>query len=128
MSEASRAAGPSGATGPSRANEPSRAAGPPLAALELRAFLERELGEARVTVEAEGPEEEIAAVGAPASLLPRILDPGFRARFRFVERARSLGYRYAAVDVSGDTDPDPGKPAGPGKPTSPGKPVNPGAP
>ncbi len=73
-----------------------------------------------MTVEAEGPEEEIAAVGAPASLLPRILDPGFRERL--VERARSLGYRYAAVDVSGEPVPERGRP-----PTASGNPADSGA-
>lgn len=66
----------------------------------LRGFLERELGDGRVVVEGAGPEDEIAVVRVPASLLPRMLEGGFRERV--VERARSAGYRYAAVEVTGD--------------------------
>lgn len=51
-----------------------------------------------VAVHPEGPEGEIAAIEVPTSLLPRMLEPGLRERL--VERARSLGYRYAAVAVA----------------------------
>lgn len=95
----------------------------PVAERALRAFVERELTEAlrvegrplrvqgretrapaeagprpRVAVRAEGPEGEIAAIEVPISLLPRMLEPALRQRL--VERARSLGYRYAAVAVA----------------------------
>lgn len=93
------AATPAGrATGP-----PDRAPDP---AAELRAFVAGELGDPRVAVEGDGPEDEVAVVRVPAALLPRMLEPGLRRRV--VERARAAGYRYAAVELCGPDDGGPG--------------------
>lgn len=88
------AAGP-----PAAASLGAGAAGPPKDAVALRAFVEEELGDPSVAVEAEGPEGEIAVLRVPAALLGPLLEPGLREEI--VRRARQAGFRYAAVDLTG---------------------------
>lgn len=65
----------------------------------LRAFVEKELGDPSVAVEADGPEGEIAVLRVPAALLAPLLEPGLREEV--VRRARQAGFRYAAVELTG---------------------------
>lgn len=69
----------------------------PDASRRLEEFAADLLGTGRVAVETAGPEGEIAVLRVPEGLLGAVLGPGPRARI--CQKARRLGYEYAALDL-----------------------------
>ena len=81
-----------------------RGAGEAAAALaeRLRGELRETLAGAPLEVTAEGSEREIAVVRVPAHTLPDLLCPNVRGRV--LASVREAGFRYGALDLSGEPE------------------------
>lgn len=64
----------------------------------LEAFVRAALGSSDPEVEAAGPEDEIAVLRVPPSLVPRVVEA--ETRRAVAREARRLGFRHSALDLS----------------------------